>query len=168
MMELISQRAKVNGKREIPYIVSALSVGLISTAGMTLVMERLYRTLPRDEQYPLPPEEITVVVESKVFGDLLDDPQHMAFTLLNHFGYGTLLGTIYSLIAERIPLAPLVKGVSYGAFIWVFGYLGWLPSFHVLRPATEFPSARRSLLIVSHLVWGALLGVLSNQFPKER
>jgi hypothetical protein len=167
-MELISRHVKVNRKRKIRYILSALSVGIISTTSMTLVMERLYHALPRDEQYPLPPEEITVVAESKVFGNLLDDPQHMAFTLLNHFGYGTLLGTAYSLIAERIPLAPLVKGVSYGAFVWIFGYLGWLPSFHVLRSATEFPLARRSLLIISHLVWGALLGVLSNHLPQER
>jgi uncharacterized membrane protein YagU involved in acid resistance len=144
------------------HLVRAVMVGLMSTAAMTVVMQWLYNALPRREQYPLPPEEITVVAEAKVFGRFLDEPQHMALTLFSHFGYGTVLGMVYSLVAEKIPFMPLLSGLLYGIFVWAGSYLGWLPAFRVLRPVSEFTPSRRSLLIISHLVWGGALGILTG------
>ena len=143
----------------------AVVIGVLSTAVMTVAMQWLYTSLPREEQYPLQPEEIAAVVEAKVFGRFLDEPQHMALTLASHFGYGTTLGAVYSLLAERLPFKPPLSGVLYGVVVWAGSYLGWLPAFHVLRPATEFTPSRRSLLIISHLVWGACLGILTHRYP---
>jgi uncharacterized membrane protein YagU involved in acid resistance len=148
-------------------IPAAVMIGLISTTVMTVVMDRLYRALPHDEQFPLPPEEITTVAEAKVLGALLDDPQHSALTLINHFGYGTTLGAVYVLLSERLPLPPLFSSVLYGVTVWAGSYLGWLPALRILRPATEFSPARNSLLIISHLVWGVALGALTNQFQNR-
>ncbi len=141
-------------------MTKTLVAGLISTTAMTIVMELLYRTLPRDEKYALPPEEIATIAEIKVLGKPLNPSQHMIFTLVSHFGYGMTLAGVYSVIAKKLPFLPLINGVSYGLAVWSASYLGWLPAFRVLPPATEFPPERRSLMIIAHLVWGAVLGLM--------
>jgi hypothetical protein len=156
---MIQRREKEGGR-----LTDAVVIAVVSTAAMTVVMQWLYSALPQEEQYPLQPEEITIIAESKVFGRFLDEPQHMALTLVSHFGYGTTLGTLYSLLAERLPFNPPLSGILYGVAVWAGSYLGWLPAFRMLRPATEFSSSRGSLLIISHLVWGASLGILTRHF----
>ncbi len=139
-------------------------VGLISTATMTAVMQLLYSNLPRDEQYPLPPEEIATIAEVTILGKKLNRHQHMAWTLISHFGYGISLAGIYTKVSEHVPFGALPKGILYGMAVWAGSYLGWLPAFGVLRPATEFPDARNRLMIVAHLVWGATLGLVTQKF----
>ncbi|MBA3868933.1 MAG: DUF1440 domain-containing protein [Anaerolineae bacterium] len=145
--------------RRIPRSIVA---GVISTTAMTVVMQQLFSRLPPDEQYPLPPEEIATIAEVKVLGRTLNSEQHMAWTVFSHFGYGMTLAGIYSWIAERLPFTPIVSGVLYGLLVWAGSYMGWLPAFHVLRPATEFPPARRRLMIIAHIVWGAVLGISNS------
>jgi uncharacterized membrane protein YagU involved in acid resistance len=150
-------------RKFIARLPGAVVIGLISTAVMTVVMEQLYKNLPRMERYPLPPEEIMTVAEATLLGRLLDEPQHRALTLVSHFGYGTTLGALYALVSERLPLPRSFSGIMYGMVVWAAGYLGWLPALRVLRPATEFPPARLALLMLSHIVWGAVLDVLAHQ-----
>ncbi|HWW77795.1 MAG TPA: hypothetical protein VNZ44_20490, partial [Pyrinomonadaceae bacterium] len=40
--------------------------GLAATAPMTLVMKLAHRELPREEQYPLPPRQVTEGIAEKV------------------------------------------------------------------------------------------------------
>jgi uncharacterized membrane protein YagU involved in acid resistance len=148
----------------VEHISKVIIAGLISTLCMTVVMELLYKVLPHDEQYPLPPEEIATVAETKFFGKPLNKSQHMAFTWVSHFGYGITLAGIYYLIAQYLPFIPLLNGILYGVLVWIGSYLGWLPALNVLRSATKFPRARNSLMILSHLVWGAILGVNRQNF----
>jgi len=145
-------------------ILRSVLAGLISTTAMTAVMQVLFRRLPPDEQYPLPPEEIATVAEVKVLGKTLNSSQHMAWTLFSHFGYGITLAGVYSLLAERLPFTPIINGVLYGLSVWVGSYLGWLPAFRILRPATEFPASRRRLMIIAHVIWGAFLGIITNKY----
>jgi uncharacterized membrane protein YagU involved in acid resistance len=165
MMNLItSQQGRTPAQRLPP----AVAAGLISTVVMTVVMEQLYKALPRNEQYPLPPEEIAIVAEATLLGRLLDKPQHRALTLVSHFGYGTTLGALYALLQQRLPLPRRLSGVTYGIAVWAGGYLGWLPALRVLRPVTEFPPARLLLLILAHVVWGAVLDVLTGKSTLPR
>lgn len=142
------------------FVLKVIATGLISTTAMTIVMELLYGRLPRDDQYPLPPEEIATVAEIKMWGKPLDAPQHMILTLVSHFGYGISLTGIFSLIANHLPFMPVFNGILYSLVVWTASYMGWLPALKVLRPATEFPSARNGLMVFSHVIWGALLGAL--------
>ena len=143
-------------------ILRSIIAGLVSTTAMTVVMQQLFSRLPPDEQYPLPPEEIATVAEVKVLGKTLNSSQHRVWTLFSHFGYGMTLAGVYSLVAERLPFAPVFNGVLYGVLVFAGSYLGWLPAFHVLRPATEFPAPRRRLMIIAHIVWGAVLGISNS------
>jgi len=142
-------------------------VGFISSSIMTLVMQQLYNRLPRSEQYPLPPEEISTVVEIRILGKRLSQPSHMALTLLSHFGYGITLAGVYAATVGRLPFVPFLKGVLYGIGVWAGSYMGWLPALGILKPATEFPRERNRLMIIAHLVWGATLGILTDKLYKS-
>lgn len=47
--------------------------------------------------------------------------------------------------------------------VYTPSYMGWLPAFNILPPATEMPTRRSLVMIVSHLVWGGLIGGLVQE-----
>ncbi len=140
--------------------------GLLATAPMTLAMVALFRRLPEEEQYPLPPAEITMTVAEATGVDehLHDDTERLEATLAAHFGYGTAAGLVYAPLAAKIPLPPLVKGSLYGLTVWTVSYLGLLPAAHILTPATEHPARRNALMIGANVLWGAVTALLVERF----
>ncbi len=129
-----------------PLVFGALA-GLTATMAMTAFMRRAHRYLPVDEQYPLPPREIvdrTIDVEQ-------EDTARTA-TMLAHFGFGGVAGLLYAL-----PPVNRVGGASYGLGVWAASYLGWLPAFRILTPATDHPAKRNLLMLAAHVVWGLAL-----------
>ena len=148
------------GKR----LVAGAVAGFVATGPMTLAMERMHRWLPWRERYPLPPSEIT----SRLTGMLgqrhhVNRQEHAALSLANHFGYGAATGAIYGVAAAWLPLPPAVKGPLYGLGVWLVSYLGLLPALNILRPATDHPARRNLLMIVSHVIWGVVLGLLTER-----
>jgi uncharacterized membrane protein YagU involved in acid resistance len=140
-------------------LVGALG-GLSATGPMTIVMILLHRILPFKERYSLPPREITVHLAQKA--DLhkkLDSEARAALTLINHFGYGALAATIYALVESRVSASWLLKGLVFGAVVWVVSYFGLLPAAGILEPATKHPPSRNLLMLVVHLVWGLFVGI---------
>lgn len=136
------------------YLAGAIG-GLLATVPMTLAMGALYRRLPQEERYPLPPREITQNLLQKVEADaLLDEEQHVELSLVSHFGYGALAGALYPATRQRVA-HPLVYGSGYGVAIWAASYFGWIPALHILPPPHRHPANRRRLMIAVHLVWGA-------------
>ncbi|MGQ4879107.1 hypothetical protein ACOJCM_11130 [Billgrantia sp. LNSP4103-1] len=136
------------------YLAGAIG-GLLATVPMTLVMEALYRRLPREERYPLPPREITQDIMHKVAPDVtLDDDRYAELSLVSHFGYGALSGAFYPVIRRDVA-HPLVYGSGYGVAVWAASYFGWIPALHILAPPHRHPANRRHLMIAAHLVWGA-------------
>jgi len=130
--------------------------GCIATAPMTVVMTVLHRLLPRPEQYPLPPSEIVEQIEETIGMEQHIDPeQHVAVTLLGHFGYGAAVGVGYALLRRHLPFGRIANGIVYGLGVWTVSYLGLLPAAGLLTPATEHPARRNGLMIAAHVVWGA-------------
>ena len=144
-------------------LLTGALAGCIATAPMTLAMEVMHRWLPPSERYPLPPSEITAkLTEEAGVAPQIDQGQHTALTLLNHFGYGAAVGAIYALLASRLraPLPAALGGSGYGLLVWAVSYLGLLPALGILRPATEHPERRNALMIVAHLIWGSITGLI--------
>ena len=142
-------------------LFSGALAGCIATAPMTVSMELMHRLLPRREQYPLPPSEITAeLTEQTGVSDDLDQQEHVGLSLVNHFAYGAAAGALYAPLASRADFSPVLKGITYGLILWVVSYLGLLPALGIMRPATEHPPRRNLLMIVAHVVWGSVTGVL--------
>lgn len=138
--------------------------GCIATAPMTAAMELMHRMLPHDEQYPLPPSEITAELTDEAgLRGRLEPEQHFALTLVNHFAYGAAAGSIYGVVAKQIPLPPVAKGIGFGLGVWTVSYLGLLPALGILRSATQHPMRRNVLMIVAHVVWGSVTGLITQR-----
>ncbi|MCA1617822.1 MAG: DUF1440 domain-containing protein [Acidobacteria bacterium] len=144
--------------------------GLAATAPMTLAMKVMHEQLPRGEQYPLPPRQVTEGVAEKAgVNEHLDEEEREAATWASHFAYGAACGALYgALSGERVDNHPVLAGVGFGVAVWAGSYLGWLPAAGITRPATEHPPRRNALMIAAHVVWGATTGVaLAGLAEKE-
>jgi hypothetical protein len=63
--------------------------GIVATAAMTICMDALYRRLPKQDRYPLPPRELTErVAEAADLRQRLDDVDLVPVSVASHFGYG--------------------------------------------------------------------------------
>lgn len=142
-------------------MLSGAVAGFLATAPMTVAMEAMRRLLPAREQYPLPPSTITAeLTEETGLRQHMNQEEHRALTLLNHFGYGTGTGALYGLFAGKLNLPPVLSGIAYGLAVWSVSYLGLLPALGLFRPAGDQPARRNALMIVAHIIWGAVLGSL--------
>ena len=144
-----------------PDLIKGAIAGLVATAPMTAVMLILHRLLPWHERYHLPPSQIVTVVEEKMDVSL-DEPAHQVVTGLAHFSYGAAAGALYAIMTGRLSVPTLLKGTGFGLFVWLISYLGLLPAADILRPATEHPARHNALMIVAHIVWGAVTGLVAD------
>ena len=149
-------------------IIAGALAGFAATAPMSAVMLGLHRRLPFWERYPLPPRQITEeITERAGVRHHLDEEARQGITVTSHFAYGAAAGALYAPIAETIKAPPAVKGIVFALGVWTISYLGWLPSFRILPSATEQPPRRNSLMILAHIVWGAVLGTLTEKWSKQ-
>jgi hypothetical protein len=147
-----------------PYLklIQGAAAGLIATIPMTLFMRSAWKRLPAQEQYALPPRQVTRnMIRPRRFFRLRPAQQTM-LTLLLHFLFGAATGSIYGIMEEKVPLREPVKGSLAGLVVWAGSYLGWIPAFGILPPATEHPWRRNVMMITAHLVWGVALGALAG------
>ena len=151
-------------------VLLGAAAGLAATAPMTVAMKLMHEALPREEQYPLPPRQVTEGVAEKAgVNEHLGEDEREAATWASHFAYGAACGALYgALTGERADTRPLLAGVGFGVAVWAGSYLGWLPAAGIIRPATEHPPRRNALMIAAHVVWGATTGVALERLSERR
>ncbi len=145
--------------------LSGTIAGLIATIPMTIFMLIMHRILPSWQRYAVPPEKLTKeIAERANVRQHMNKPQLLGASLVSHFGYGATMGTLYTTLTRKIALPPIYKGTLFGLIVWAASYLGWLPVAGFSVAAPEEPARRNILMIVSHIIWGATTGLLSDQF----
>ena len=148
------------------HLTGALA-GVTATALMTVALSAMYRRLPAEQRYPLPPREITMEVASRAgVAESLSEEKRVEATLLAHFGFGAAAGALYPSIAGRAQ-SPLLGGIGYGLAIWAVSYLGVLPGLRVLKMATAHPARRSLAMILAHVVWGGAAGVVADGLERS-
>lgn len=149
-------------------LIKGAIAGFGATIPMTGAMVLMHQLLPQQEQYPLPPYQITENLSEKSgLRDNLDDKELTTATKVSHFGYGAAAGAVYAATTKSLSLSPLVKGTAFGLAVWTGSYLGWLPALGILSPATEHPAGRNALMIAAHLVWGSAVGILAERLENK-
>ena len=142
--------------------------GVAATGPMSAIMVAIHRRLPERERYPLPPREITTKALDRALGPGATNPAvRSALTWLAHFGYGGAAGALYAQSRVIGLNRNTTGGIVFGLLVWMVSYLGLLPGLRVLRPATEQPARRNALMIVAHVVWGALLAAFYQVFVSD-
>ena len=142
-------------------LIAGAAAGAAATVPMTVFWETLHGRMQGEPPRPLPPREVAegLAVKFGVSRELSEkDMEWLALAL--HFGYGTLTGAIFGMIAPRHPARSVAAGMLFGLGVWASSYLGWLPAAGVRHSPRWDPPARTKLLIASHLVWGATTGLL--------
>lgn len=138
-------------------LVRGTIAGAVATVPMTITMVLAHRLLPRRQRIPLPPRLIT----EQMVNSGRSERTKLGWTLFNHFGFGALAGAIYSGLGidKRFPAAA---GPAYGVAVWTVSYLGWVPAFRLMEPATKQHAERNVLMVAAHLVWGWTLARTSR------
>ena len=141
-----------------------LLAGIAGTAAMTIAMGMLFRLLPRAQQYPLPPRQITMkTVRAAGVEEAQKEPAATAVTAVAHFGYGAAVGALYGPVMGALPLPPVLKGSLFGLAVWAGSYYGWVPALGLLPPPTEWPARRHGLMVAAHLVWGITIAGITER-----
>jgi uncharacterized membrane protein YagU involved in acid resistance len=150
-------------------LLAGAAAGTIATAPMTAAMEGIRRMLPRSEQDPLPPRQITerAAIAAGIADDM-NEGEKEAATAVSHFAFGAGAGALYGLLAPHLPGGPVAAGVGYGLVVWAGSYLGWLPATGLYKQPENEPAGRHAKMILAHVVWGATLGMLHDQLAGGR
>jgi uncharacterized membrane protein YagU involved in acid resistance len=88
--------------------------------------------------------------------------------MLLHFLNGTVIfPTIYVLLLyRRLPGTPVVKGLAWGAILWLLAQLVVMPMMGGGLFSANMGGAMAAMgSLVGHLVYGALLGAISGWAP---
>jgi uncharacterized membrane protein YagU involved in acid resistance len=138
--------------------------GFLATGPMTYAMIELFKRLSARDRHPLPPSTLTEEFESGIgIESSLSKNQHLALTMLAHFGYGAACGAVYGSTFGRNPRAPVVKGIGFGLGVWALSYLGLIPALKLKPAAKNMSNPRNALMIAAHVVWGASLGLANSR-----
>jgi uncharacterized membrane protein YagU involved in acid resistance len=136
------------------------AAGVTATIPMTMFWEVMHARLPGEPPRPLPPREVVEALAVKAgVSRQLSERQVEWLSLAAHFGYGGVTGALFGTVAPRGGRA-VGAGMLFGLGVWTASYVGWLPAAGVRHsPRWDVPT-RTALVISSHLVWGAVAGLL--------
>ena len=141
------------------------AAGFAATIPMTIVMEALRAVLPAEQHRRMPPREIVDRGIEKAADNPgqqadFDSGDRIALAAAAHFAFGTAAGALFgATVKARRP--SVFMGISYGLSVWALAYGVGLPSLGLHPAATDDTSDRNEVLVVSHIVWGAVLARLS-------
>lgn len=111
----------------------------------------------------LPPHEITSQTVDRTAGpETGDREERRTLGWVTHFAFGAASGAVYAILRRhlRTPGGPIFHGAAFALGVWAVSYLGWVPALRFLPPAHEDERARQPVMIVAHLVFGAIVGWL--------
>lgn len=137
--------------------------GGLGTVAMTAAMAAIKEALPARQQYPLPPRMIVEdASEAMDLDEELSSEDEETLTWISHFGYGSLLGAAYGMLARRPFWQGVGGGMAFGLAAWCGGYLGWLPAMNMRASAINEPARRNAMMIAAHLIWGGTTGYVQE------
>jgi uncharacterized membrane protein YagU involved in acid resistance len=150
-------------KTSVESVLVGAVAGCVATAPMTAVMRAIHRQLPPHERDPLPPAQVTVNAAQAVgvAHKLSPREKHNAFVAA-HYGFGTAAGAVYGFLAPNLPGPGVLNGVVYGLTVWAGSYLSGLPAVGLYKPPDREPARRHAMTAAAHIVWGGVLGVLTE------
>lgn len=102
------------------------------------------RLLLRGVGYDVPPDKIGLL------------------TNVMHWGYGTTWGGVYGAVMGKAAHEwPLLRGLGFGAWVWVMSYVQLVP-LGIYEPPWEYPLPELALDLSYHLAYGAGVGAAGS------
>jgi hypothetical protein len=103
-------------------------------------------------------DDATVKTAARVSSALFDHPlsedeKKLAGPAV-HYAFGTLVGGLYGAAAELAPSTTALRGMAFGAAVWLAADEVALPAFDLAKPPQEVPPEKHVYALASHLVYG--------------
>ena len=139
-----------------------MGAGLVATVAMSAAMLGLQRLGAGGR---LAPKRVTEAALEEVGGGGLSESSRNVLAAAAHMGYGAALGPVFVLLRRRVrtPLPSILEGVAFGLLTWLVSYKGWVPAVGALPPPERDLTGRQVNLVLSHCVYGAVLGALTEK-----
>lgn len=142
--------------------------GFAGTIPMTLTMELLRRLPDGRVRSRFTPRRVAMGVAEKAgVRKHLDEPSRVGVTLVGHFAFGTAVGSLFPVTAQRLRWPVAAQGAVFGLAVWASSYLGWLPALGIVPPPSRRPLREEAILIAAHAVWGVSLGLISERLGRR-
>lgn len=71
-----------------------------------------------------------------------------------HYGIGTMMGAVYGVSAETLPISRACRGVLYGGAVWLFADEIAVPAFGLSSSPAKTPLSIHASALASHFVYG--------------
>jgi hypothetical protein len=128
--------------QKIPPVLKGAAAGLIASFPMSIGMNLMFRALPEEEQYPLPPREITLAASERVGlrSLVMDRNRRKIATGAGHFGYGSFGGALYCFISFSSSATPITEGDAVWRFFLGIRLHGMASCTWTFVPCKKTPS----------------------------
>ncbi len=93
-------------------------------------------------------------ISEHVFDHELTKPEKEKAGPAVHYGIGTLVGAVYGVAAETLPISRAGRGTVYGGAVWLFADEVAVPAFGLSGSPTKTPLSTHVSALASHLVYG--------------
>ena len=141
-------------------LLRGAAAGTLATGAMSAVMLGLGQKM--GEQ---PPDAI-VQRAALAAGKRPSEPTADLLATLAHVAFGAGVGAAYALLPRRLP--PVARGVATALAVYVVSYEGWVPALGILPPATQDRPQRQRVMLLAHVVYGAVLGIAEEELHERR
>jgi uncharacterized membrane protein YagU involved in acid resistance len=149
-------------------LAAGLVAGFVGTAAMTAFqvawlkgkaeLQKIEADDPSDVQQSVEGESATAkvadIVSSDVRGHKLSKAEQEPASYAVHFLFGTLVGGLYGITSEYLPVARLGSGLLHGLGVWVAADATALPALGLSRPVTERSPGELAYELGAHSVFG--------------
>lgn len=144
-------------------LLAGLAGGLVGSAAK-VVAEKVFP--PRTDGQTPPP---TLIAErsAEEAGMPLPPAAKTLATEGMHWGFGTLTGGVYGLVAELYPAARAWRGAVFGLAVNKLMHQGILPHNRLVQPAGEQPMQERISEWVTHVVYGVVTDTVRRSVLKR-
>ena len=146
-------------QRDLRAIFDGAIGGAIGTVGMSVLMLAAGKAGLMGEQ---PPDKIAGAALDALGVHEPDAKAQDAMATALHFGFGTGSGVLFGVLHRRLPFrAPgTLHGMLFASAMWAASYQGWIPGLNIMPPASEDRPDRPRVMLLVHLVYGAILGIV--------
>jgi hypothetical protein len=161
-------------------LIAGLTAGLAATWVMTHMQSAMSAAAESMEPEPEPEPDVETAdaepadgsadepattkaasaVSERVFDHRLTDAEKRIASPAVHYGFGTLAGGLYGLLAERSPVFATGAGLGFGTALWLGADEVGVPLAGLSDPPQDVPASTHARSLAAHLVYGLTAEVI--------
>lgn len=109
-------------------------------------------------------QETARIISEHVFDHELTKSEKQKAGPAVHYGIGTMMGAVYGVAAEMLPISRAGRGTVYGGTVWLFADEIAVPAFGLSGSPTKTPLSTHAQALASHLVYGFVTDLVRRTF----